>query len=53
MKRDKKIKEFILNLRKRLSVEMPKVKKEIELYEKHLAAGTLTKNPIPSPQFNE
>ena len=53
MKRDKIIKEFISNLKKRLSKEMPKVKKEIKLYEKHLVAGTLTKNPIPSPQFNE
>ncbi len=53
MKRDKRIKDFISNLKERLSKEMPKVKKEIELYEKHLAAGTLAKNPIPSPQFNE
>lgn len=53
MKSNKKIDEFILNLKKRLSREMPKVKKEIELYEKRFAAGTLTKNSTPSPQFNE
>ena len=53
MGRNKKIEIFILNLRQRLSKEMPKVRKEIELYEKHLAADTLIKNPVPSPQFNE
>ena len=53
MERNKKIEKFISNLKQRLSYEMPKVRKEIELYEKHLAAGTLIKNPSPSPQFNE
>lgn len=53
MKRNKKIVDFISFLNMRLSKEMPKVKKEIELYEKRLTAGTLTKNPTPSPQFDE
>jgi hypothetical protein len=37
---------------KKLKAEMPRVVKEIEVYEKALKKGALNKNPIHSPQFN-
>ncbi len=42
----------IQTLQKNLKAEMPRVIKEIEVYEKALRKGTLKKNPIPSSQFN-
>jgi hypothetical protein len=34
-------------------MEMPKIQKEIKLYEDRLSAGKLTSQPVPGPQFNE
>jgi len=53
MKSNKKIESFLVNLKLRLSMEMPRIKQEIKLYEERLSAGKLTTNPIPGPQFNE
>jgi hypothetical protein len=53
MKSNKNIEEFISKLRKRLSKEMPKINKEIAIYEKHLAEGKLIKAPKVSPQFSK
>jgi hypothetical protein len=53
MKSNKNIEEFISKLRKRLSKEMPKINKEIAIYEKHLAEGKLTESPKVSPQFSK
>jgi len=53
MRSNKKIESFLMNLKFLLLKEMPKIQKEIKLYEERLAAGRLTKDPIPGPQFNE
>lgn len=53
MKSEKNIDTFLKNLRSKLLKEMPKVRKEIKLYEERLAAGKLTKTPSKSPLFNE
>ena len=46
--KEKEIEIFQNNLKS----EMPRVIREIEVYEIALKKGTLKKNPIPSPQFN-
>jgi len=43
---------YLSELKKRLAMEMPKVRKEIRLYEEKLKNGQLTENPVPGPQFN-
>ncbi len=53
MKSNKKIEAFLMNLKFRLLSEMPKIQKEIKLYEDRLSSGRLTKKPVPGPQFNE
>jgi hypothetical protein len=53
MKSNKKIEAFLMNLKFRLLSEMPKIHKEIKLYEDRLSSRKLTKNPVPGPQFNE
>ena len=53
MRSNKKIESFLSNLRSRLLEEMPKIQKEIKLYEERLATGKLIKDPIAGPQFNE
>lgn len=53
MRSDQHIDDFLKNLKSRLLKEMPKVRKEIELYEKRLAKGKLTKTPTSTPLFNE
>lgn len=53
MKSNKKIESFLVNLKSRLLNEMPRIQKEIKLYEERLSAGKLTKNPIFGHQFNE
>lgn len=42
----------IQRFQKNLKAEMPRVLKEIEVYEKALKTGSLKQNPKPSPQFN-
>ena len=46
------IKTYINVLKKRLKNEMPKIRKEIKVYEEKLANGQLTQSPTPAPQFN-
>ncbi|MEB2778329.1 hypothetical protein SYJ56_23665 [Algoriphagus sp. D3-2-R+10] len=48
----KEKKKEILKFQIQLKAQMPRVIKEIEVYELALKAGTLNKNPTPSPQFN-
>ena len=43
---------YLSELNKRLAQEMPKVRKEIRLYEEKKASGQLTEKPVPGPQFN-
>jgi hypothetical protein len=43
---------YLSELKKRLAKEMPKVRKEIRLYEEKRTNGQLTKTPVPGPQFN-
>jgi len=47
------IEECLSELAKKFKKEMPRIKKEIKIYEEKLAAGQLTKNPTPAPQFND
>lgn len=53
MNSDSDIKEYLKEVQKRLLKEMPRVLKEIEVYENKLASGMLTEKPVPAPQFNE
>jgi len=48
---DQKKKE-IERIEVRLKKEMPRILKEIEVYEKALKDGNLITNPKPAPQFN-
>jgi len=43
---------YLSELKNRLAQEMPKVRKEIRLYEEKRTKGQLTEKPIPGPQFN-
>ncbi len=43
---------YLNELKERISLEMPKVMKEISIYENNLRKGKLTKDPKPAPQFN-
>lgn len=43
---------YLSELKKRLAEEMPKVRKEIRLYEEKRNNGQLTEKTIPGPQFN-
>ncbi len=50
---DKKAKKLeIEGFEKRFEEAMPRILKEIAVYEKALKKGILNKNSIPSPQFN-
>lgn len=48
----KNIEDFLTELKKQLKGEMPRIRKEIKVYEKKVKKGELTINPTPSPQFN-
>jgi intein/homing endonuclease len=45
-------KEEIERVKLRLKNEMPRILKEIAVYEKALKDGTLIKNLKPGPQYN-
>ncbi len=47
-RKKKEIKRFQLRLKK----EMPRILKEIEVYEIAVREGNLKKNPKPAPPFN-
>jgi len=49
----KEIEEFLKNLQKRLKKEMPRIRKEIKVYEEKVAMGNLMKEPVPGQQFND
>lgn len=44
---------FIRNLEKGFLKEMPRIQKEIDLYEKHLKTGKLNSSPKVAPQFKK
>ena len=46
------LKIYINEHKKRLKNEMPRVRREIKVYEEKLANGRLTQSPNPAPQFN-
>jgi len=43
---------FIESFEKRILKEMPRIIKEIQLYEDRLKKGTITQSPKIAPQFN-
>lgn len=47
-----KLSAQIEDMTKKMKSQMPRIKKEIRLYEQKASMGTLTKNPKGSPQFN-
>jgi len=49
---NKKIVKYSVELTKRFKKEMPRIKKEIKIYEEKVASGQVTLNPISGPQFN-
>ena len=53
MEKEENIKDFLEDLANKLKNEMPKIRKEIKVYEQKLKRGGLTVRPIPSPQFND
>lgn len=48
---DKDIEEFLEDLQQNLLKAMPKIRKEIGVYEDKLASGDLTQEPIPGSKF--
>ncbi len=49
----KNLEEYLNDLKKRLTLAMPRIREEIKLYEKKIKEGKLTQNPASGPQFNE
>ncbi len=47
------LEEYLNEIHKRISLQMPKIREEIKIYELRAKEGKLTSNPIPAPQFNE
>lgn len=47
------IDKFIASLKERLLSQMPRIQKEILVYEKNVSLGIEKKNPKPSPQFTD
>jgi hypothetical protein len=45
-------KKFLEVLKEQFRKEMPKIRKEIKVYETHLKEGKLNNNPKIAPQFN-
>ena len=43
---------YLDELKNRFTNELPKISKEIKIYEEKLAKGQITKKPKASPQFN-
>ena len=47
------IDKFIASLNERLLSQMPRIQKEILVYEKNVSLGIEKKNPKASPQFTD
>lgn len=45
-------KKFVEVLKERFRKEMPRIRKEIQVYELHLKTGKLNTSPRIAPQFN-
>lgn len=52
MSKDEKVRQFIHLIEDRMALEMPRIMREIKLYEEKLFKGELTKFPKIAPQFN-
>ena len=52
MSKDVNTKLFTDLLKVRFQKEMPKIRKQINVYESHLKEGKLKMNPKSAPQFN-
>ncbi|REG90602.1 hypothetical protein [Algoriphagus antarcticus] len=48
---DDDITDFLKELDGKLKQEMPRIRREIKVYEEKSREGKLTMTPIPSPQF--
>jgi|TARA_B110000305_G_scaffold177411_1_gene196424 hypothetical protein len=44
--------KYLVDLKKRLQQEMPRISKEIKVYEEKVINGSLSKHPISGSQFN-
>jgi len=49
--KDKDIHRQVEHIKLKLKAEMPRIRKEIQIYEERVAKGQAIKNPTPSPQF--
>ncbi len=47
-----KVLERIKELQNKMKAEMPRIQKEIEVYEFKQRQGKINQNPKPAPQFN-
>lgn len=47
------IDKYIASLKERLLSQMPRIQKEILVYENNVSLGIDKKNPEPSPQFRD
>ena len=52
MNKVKTHKKFAETLKERFQNEMPRIRKEIDVYESHLKKGKLNTSPKIAPQFN-
>jgi hypothetical protein len=52
MSKKEGIQSYLAELKKRLRKELPKISKEIRIYEQKLREGKTNPNPTPGPQFN-
>jgi len=52
MKQNNSSKRFISDIERRFIKEMPRVQKEIKVYETNLKNGKLNTSPRIAPQFN-
>lgn len=46
------IKAFLKELEQKLKNEMPRIQREVKIYEQKLEEGTLNLSPSTSPQFD-
>lgn len=47
------IDKFIASLKDRLLSQMPRIHKEVMVYEKNISLGIEKKSPMPSPKFTD
>jgi hypothetical protein len=52
MSKKEEIQAYLSDLKKRFRKELPKISKEIRIYEQKLREGKTIQNPTPGAQFN-